>query len=88
MAAALLLVLFRKIRGWDHNSKQLNNQQRGQHRRLGKAHGAREDPEAELLASEKRTVGSPICLDTQRLAIIGAPTKWPLCGERRNKRSD
>ena len=26
MAAALLLVLFRKIRGWDHNSKQLNNQ--------------------------------------------------------------
>ncbi len=28
------------------NPKQLNNQQRGQHRRLGKAHGAREDPEA------------------------------------------
>ena len=23
--------------GWDHNPKQLNNQQRGQHRRLGKA---------------------------------------------------
>ena len=46
MAAALLLVLFRKIRRWDHNPKQLNNQQRGQHRRLGKAHGAREDPEA------------------------------------------
>ena len=37
MAAALLLVLFRKIRGWDHNPKQLNNQQRGQHRRLGNA---------------------------------------------------
>ena len=35
-----------EIRGWDHNPKQLNNQQRGQHRRLGKAHGAREDPEA------------------------------------------
>ena len=46
MAAALLLVLFKKIRGWDHNPKQLNNQQRGQHRRLGKAHGARDDPEA------------------------------------------
>ena len=46
MAAALLLVLFREIWGWDHKSKQLNNQQRGQHRRLGKAHGAREDPEA------------------------------------------
>ena len=46
MAAALLLVLFREIWGWDHNPRQLNNQQRGQHRRLGKAHGAREDPEA------------------------------------------
>ena len=46
MAAALLLVLFREIWGWDHNPKQLNNQQRGQHRRLGNAHGAREDPEA------------------------------------------
>ena len=43
MAAALLLVLFKKIRGWDHNPKQLNNQQRGSHRRLGNAHGARED---------------------------------------------
>ena len=46
MAAALLLVLFREIWGWDHNPKQLNNQQRGQHRRLGKAHGACDDPEA------------------------------------------
>ena len=46
MAAALLLVLFREIWGWDHNPKQLNSQQRGQHRRLGNAHGAREDPEA------------------------------------------
>ncbi len=35
-----------KIWGWDHNPKQLNNQQRGQHRRLGNARGAREDPEA------------------------------------------
>ena len=43
MAAALLLVLFKKIRGWDHNPKQLNSQQRGQHCRLGKAHGARDD---------------------------------------------
>ena len=43
MVAALLLVLFREIWGWDHNPKQLNNQQRGQHRRLGKAHGARDD---------------------------------------------
>ena len=43
MAAALPLVLFRKIRGWDHNPKQLNNQQRGSHRRLGNAHGARDD---------------------------------------------
>lgn len=46
MAAALLLVLFRKIWRWDHNPRQLNNQQRGQHRRSGNAHGAREDPEA------------------------------------------
>ena len=46
MVAALLLVLFKKIRWWDHKSKQLNNQQRGSHRRLGNAHGAREDPEA------------------------------------------
>ena len=35
-----------KIWGWDHNPKQLNNQQRGQHRRSGNAHGAREGPEA------------------------------------------
>ena len=46
MAAALLLVLFGIIWRWDHNPRQLNNQQRGQHRRLGNAHGAREDPEA------------------------------------------
>ena len=46
MAAARRLVLFREIWGWDHNPKQLNSQQRGQHRRLGNAHGAREDPEA------------------------------------------
>ena len=46
MVAALLLVLFREIWGWDHNPKQLNSQQRGSHRRLGNAHGAREDPEA------------------------------------------
>ena len=35
-----------EIRRWDYNPKQLNSQQRGQHRRLGNAHGAREDPEA------------------------------------------
>ena len=47
MAAALLLVLFRgKREVGNSNPKQLNNQQRGQHRRLGNAHGAREDPEA------------------------------------------
>ena len=56
MAAALLLVLFKKIRGWDHTSKQLNSQQRGQHRRLGNAHGAREDPEA---ASFRRAGNAP-----------------------------
>ena len=43
MAAALLLVLFGEIRRWKYTPKQLNNQQRGQHRRLGKAHGARDD---------------------------------------------
>ena len=32
-----------EIRRWDYNPKQLNSQQRGQHRRLGKAHGARDD---------------------------------------------
>ena len=42
--------------GWDHNPKQLNSQQRGQHRRLGKAHGAREDPEA---ASFRRARNAP-----------------------------
>ena len=47
MAAALLLVLFRRnMGGWDHNPKRLNNQRRGQHRRLGNAHSARDDPEA------------------------------------------
>ena len=42
--------------GGDHNPKQLNNQRRGQHRRLGKAHGAREDPEA---ASFRRARNAP-----------------------------
>ena len=47
MAAALLLVLFRGNTGvGNSNPKQLNNQQRGSHRRLGNAHGARENPEA------------------------------------------
>ena len=46
MAAALLLVLFGRIRRWERLPKQLNNQQRGYHRRLGNAHGARDDPEA------------------------------------------
>ena len=45
MAAALLLVLFGEILRGKYTPKQLNNQQCGQHRRLGKAHGAREDPE-------------------------------------------
>ena len=43
MAAALLLVLFRRNMGVGSQPKQLNNQQRGQHRRLGNAHGARDD---------------------------------------------
>lgn len=44
MAAALLLVLFRgKREVGNSNPKQLNSQQRGQHRRLGNAHGARDD---------------------------------------------
>ena len=43
MAAALLLMLFGRIRRWEQLPKQLNNQQRRQHRRLGKAHGARDD---------------------------------------------
>ena len=32
-----------EIRRWKYTPKQLNNQQRGQHRRLGNAHGARDD---------------------------------------------
>ena len=57
LAAALLLVLFRgKREVGNSNPKQLNNQQRGQHRRLGNAHGAREDPEA---ASFRRARNAP-----------------------------
>ena len=56
MAAALLSVLSGRIRRWKYTPKQLNNQQRGQHRRLGKAHGAREDPEA---ASFRRARNAP-----------------------------
>ena len=60
MAAALLLVLFRGNKGvGNSNPKQLNNQQRGQHRRLGKsARRARRPGGSELPASGKRTVGS------------------------------
>ena len=32
-----------EIRRWKYTPKQLNNQQRGQHRRLGNTHGARDD---------------------------------------------
>ena len=46
MAAALISVLSGRIRRWKYTPKQLNSQQCGQHRRLGNAHGAREDPEA------------------------------------------
>ena len=46
----------RKIWRWDHNPRQLNNQQRGSHRRVGNAHGAREDPEA---ASFRRARNAP-----------------------------
>ena len=56
MAAALLSVLSGRIRRWKYTPKQLNNQQRGQHRRLGNAHGAREDPEA---ASFRRARNAP-----------------------------
>ncbi len=56
MAAALLLVLSGRIRRWKYTPKQLNNQQRRSHRRLGKAHGAREDPEA---ASFRRARNAP-----------------------------
>ena len=56
MAAALLLVLFRGNKGGNSNPKQLNNQQRGQHRRSGNAHGARDDPEA---ASFRRARNAP-----------------------------
>ena len=56
MAAALLLLLFRRNMGWDHNPKQLNSQQRGQHRRLRNAHGARDDPET---ASFRRARNTP-----------------------------
>ena len=43
MAAALLLMLFGRIRRWEQLPKQLNNQQRRQHRRLGNTHSARDD---------------------------------------------
>ena len=56
MAAALISVLSGRIRRWKYTPKQLNNQQRGQHRRLGNAHGAREDPEA---ASFRRARNAP-----------------------------
>ena len=56
MVAALLLVLFRGNMGVGPQSQKLNNQQRGSHRRLGNAHGAREDPEA---ASFRRARNAP-----------------------------
>ena len=85
MAAALLLVLFREIWGWDHNPKQLNSQQRGQHRRLGNAHGAREDPEAASFRRARKTHRGqpwqaascrPICLDTQCPACTQDRLPW------------
>ena len=67
MAAALLLVLFRRNMGWDHNPKQLNNQQRGQHRRLGNAHGARDDlVEASCVGMRKVDCTAPVLDLTER----------------------
>ena len=84
MAAALLLVLFRRIWGWDHNPKQLNNQQRGSHRRLGNAHGARDDPEATSFRRARNATWQPwqaascrpICLDTQCPACTQDRLPW------------
>ena len=61
MAAALISVLSGRIRRWKYTPKQLNSQQCGQHRRLGNAHGAREDPEASF-----RRAG-----DAPRAALVG-----------------
>ena len=74
-----------KYGGWDHNPKQLNNQQRGQHRRLGNAHGAREDPEAASFRRARKTHRGqpwqaascrPICLDTQCPACTQDRLPW------------
>ena len=77
MAAALLLVLFREIWGWDHNPKQLNSQQRGQHRRLGNAHGARDD----LVETSCHGWG---CKQSRPLPrAVRAATLCPRCPHRR-----
>ena len=77
MAAALLLVLFREIWGWDHNPKQLNNQQRGSHRRSGNAHGARDD----LVETSCHGWG---CKQSRPLPrAVRAATLCPRCPHRR-----
>ena len=74
-----------EIRRWKYTPKQLNNQQRGQHRRLGKAHGAREDPEAASFRRARKTHRGqpwqaascrPICLDTQCPACTQDRLPW------------
>ena len=59
-------------------------QQRGSHRRLGNAHGAREDPEARASGERETHRGQPwqaascrpICLDTQCLACTQDRLPW------------
>ena len=77
MAAALLLVLFGRIRRWEQLPKQLNNQQRGYHRRLGNAHGARDD----LVETSCRGWG---CKQSRPLPrAVRAATLCPRCPHRR-----
>ena len=77
MAAALFLVLVRELWGWDHNPKQLNSQQCGQHRRLGNAHGARDD----LVETSCHGWG---CKQSRPLPrAVRAATLCPRCPHRR-----
>ncbi len=81
MAAALLLVLFRRnMGGGKHNPRQLNNQQRGQHRRLGNAHGARDDlVEASCVSSlpckHESAITTPLLLSPQSPGFAGSPRR-------------
>ena len=83
-----------EIWGWDHNPKQLNSQQRGQHRRLGNAHGARDDlvetNSVSFASAQARKLNHSVCFSFPHEVgyFVGTPTMAGHCVSKQIGRHD